>query len=161
MWVIFAFHLKHFSLNAFKEHFMVINFNISLKHDFVGVVWIMRHIVFETVCHGYNVWLYRLATDINWIKMKIVYLTEEKIIGSCRKIEDLRKKRNQVWCKKRSKNLVTKFRMKRIEKQKKGNEDISFTEFYYNNFEKKLKNEFKTKPNNIFTKKLEIFIEWC
>ena len=49
--------------------------------------------------------------------------------------------------------------MKRIEKQKKGNEDISFTEFYYNNFEKKLKNEFKKKLNNIFTKKLEIFIE--
>ena len=49
--------------------------------------------------------------------------------------------------------------MKKIEKKKKGNEDISFTEFYYNNFEKKLKNEFKKKLNKIFTKKLEIFIE--
>ena len=63
--------------------------------------------------------MYRLATNINWTKMKIVYLTEEKIIGSCRKIEDLRKKRNQVRCKMRSKNLVTKFRMK-----KNGNEEI-------------------------------------
>ena len=26
---------------------MVINFNISLKHDFVGVVWIMGHIVLK------------------------------------------------------------------------------------------------------------------
>ena len=48
---------------------------------------------------------------------------------------------------------------RKFEKKEKGNEDISFTEFYYNNFEKKLKNEFKKKLNNIFTKKLEIFIE--
>ena len=131
MWVISALHLKHFFINAFKKHFMVINFNISLKHDFVGVVWIMGHIVFKTVCHGYIVWLYRLATNINLTKMKIVYLTEEKITSSCPKIEDLRKKRNQVRCKKRSTNLVTKFRMKKIEKKKKGNEDISYTAFFY------------------------------
>ena len=56
--------------------------------------------------------------------MKIVHLTEEKIIGSCRKIEDLRKKRNQVRCKMRSKNLVTKFRMKKIDMKKNGNEEI-------------------------------------
>ena len=50
--------------------------------------------------------------------MKIVYLTEEKIIGSCPKIEDLRKKRNQVRCKKRCND-----------KKKKGNEEISRREF--------------------------------
>ena len=136
MWVIFAFHLKHFSLNAFKKHFMVINFNISLKHDFVGVVWIMGHIVFETVCHGYNVWLYRLATNINWTKMKIVYLTEEKITSSCPKIEDLRKKRNQVRCKKLFKNLITKFCTKKTDKKKMATKIYHLLHFIRRNLKK-------------------------
>ena len=78
--------------------------------------------------------------------MKIVYLTEEKIIDPCRKIEDLRKKWNQVRCKMRSKNLVTKLRMKKIDMKKNGNEEISRRELCM-----------KSRIENIGTKSVRIY----